>query len=72
MPNMIGFVQHKTRGYIPVEDQYPERDKVQVARLLRYLDRKAAAKEAEEHRNGYCPHCHILLPTGTKKCPNCD
>lgn len=64
---MIGYVYNKRlhKNMPIVQDEA-------TTRGLRFLLMKQAAeKDAQDrrdHRNGYCPHCHLLIPTGRTTC----
>lgn len=48
-----------------------ERQKSAVAKMLRRQEFRDAQQYEHEHKNGYCPKCHMLLPL-SGKCDNCD
>lgn len=45
--------------------------KFSVAKMLRRQEFRDAQQYKLEHKNGYCPKCHMLLPL-SGKCDNCD
>lgn len=64
----------KTFQYEMTPDEAKEHNKrmrnVRFAMRMAEMEREKAYEL--EHANGYCPECYLLLPTGTKKCPNCN
>ena len=48
-----------------------ERQRSAVAKMLRRQAFRDAEQYELEHKNGYCPKCHMLLPL-SGKCDNCD
>ena len=48
-----------------------KRQKFAVAKMLRRQEYKDSQQYELEHKNGYCPKCHMLLPL-SGKCDNCD
>ena len=44
-------------------EYFQERGDEQIARqhALRRKDKEEAAKYRDEHKQGYCPHCFVLL-----------
>ena len=43
------------------EDEQIARQRARLAYALRRKDKEEAAKYRDEHKQGYCPHCFILL-----------
>lgn len=42
-------------------------------RLARFMQEKDAKRQHKvDHMKGYCPVCHLLIPIGHDKCPDCE
>lgn len=55
----------RTNKYIAVERPLTKDELVMKRKLafaLRAREREEAEKYKLEHREGYCPHCHMLIP----------
>lgn len=48
-----------------------ERQRFAVAKMLRRQEYEDSQRYEFEHKKGYCPKCHMLLPL-SGKCDNCD
>lgn len=69
MINTIGYVYKKTaHKELPIVEELDERDRKKLSFMLRKLEEEAESIEARDHRNGYCPRCHMLIPTGRTHC----
>jgi type IV secretory pathway VirD2 relaxase len=48
------------------ENQNRQLAKRKLMYAMRKREEEAQNKYNEEHRNGYCPHCHMLIPMSGK------
>lgn len=48
-----------------------KRQRFAMVRMLQRQESKDLQQYELEHKNGYCPKCHMLLPL-SGKCDNCD
>ena len=68
------YTKHrKVYQYELSESERQERGK--QLRKLRYAlkkrDEEVHAQYELDHRKGYCPKCHMLIPMAYDKCPDC-
>lgn len=67
---MIGYVYSKSLGRsVPIDwNDKTEDEHKRMARALRMREKEETEQYYKEHRNGYCPRCHMLIPMGKTKC----
>lgn len=67
---MIGFTySKKLHKEVPITPPpLTDEERRRLKNLMRFLEHKADAEYARDHINGYCPHCHMLIPSGRTKC----
>lgn len=61
--NTFGMVYNKHKHcYEPIYVEKTKDEKAKIAFIMSMQDREAKEQYKLEHRNGYCPHCHMLIP----------
>lgn len=62
---MVIEKDRRTNKYVQVDRELTKDEKAQKRKVL-YAMRKQAERDLqqykEEHRHGFCPHCHMLIP----------
>lgn len=63
------YLSKRTNTRIFFEEEIPEQEyenrqsqKRKLMYALRKREEEAQMRHDREHRNGYCPHCHMLIP----------
>lgn len=53
--------EQKLEYFQQCEDEQIAKQRAKLAYALRHKAKEEAAKYRDEHKQGYCPHCFILL-----------
>lgn len=61
--NTFGVVYNKNKHcYEPIYVEKTAKERQRVAMIIARQDKELKEQYKIDHKNGYCPHCHMLLP----------